>query len=104
MIATKPIDLRARLKEYFDIAFKGEPVIVSRKNNENVVIISEREYNEMQKAKRNAVYLEQLDKSYEQLRQGKTISLTMDELRKMEADGWKPTEEILEFMEQMSNE
>ena len=51
MIATKPVDLRARLKEYFDIAFKGEPVIVSRKNNENVVIISEHEYNEMQKAK-----------------------------------------------------
>ena len=103
MIATKPIDLRARLKEYFDIAFNGEPVIVSRKNNENVVIISEREYNEMQKAKRNAAYLEQLDKSYEQLRQGKTISLSMEELKKMEADGWKPTEEIIEFMEKMSN-
>ena len=104
MIATKPIDLRARLKEYFDIAFKGEPVIVSRKNNENVVIISEHEYNEMQKAKRNADYLEKIDKSYEQLEQSKTISLSMEDLRKMEADGWKPTEEIMEFMEKMSNE
>ena len=104
MIATKPIDLRARLKEYFDIAFRGEPVIVSRKNNENVVIISEREYNEMQKAKRNALYLEKLDECYEQLDQGKTITLSMEELRKMEADGWKPTEEIREFMEKMSNE
>lgn len=104
MIATKPIDLRARLKEYFDIAFKGEPVIVSRKNNENVVIISEREYNEMQKAKRNAAYLEKLDKSHEQLAQGKTISLSVEELRKMEADDWKPTKEIKDFMEKMSHE
>lgn len=104
MIATKPIDLRARLKEYFDIAFGGEPVIVSRKNNENVVIISEREYNEMQKAKRNAAYLEKLDRSHEQLAKEKTISISMDELRKMEADDWKPTKEIKEFMEKMSHE
>lgn len=45
MIATKSVDLRARLKDYLDNAFNGEPVIVSRKNNENVVIVSEREYN-----------------------------------------------------------
>ena len=62
MIATKPIDLRANLKNYLDNAFNGEPVIVSRKNNRNVVIISEREYNEMQKAKRNAEYLEKLQR------------------------------------------
>lgn len=51
MIATKPIDLRARLKDYLDSAFRGEPVIVSRKNNQNVVIVSEREYNELMKEK-----------------------------------------------------
>ena len=45
MIAIKPVDLRARLKDYLDNAFNGEPVIVSRKNNENVVIVLEREYN-----------------------------------------------------------
>lgn len=45
MIATKPIDLRARLNEYLDSAFSGESVVVSRKDNKNVIIVSEREYN-----------------------------------------------------------
>ena len=57
MIATKQVDLRANLKKYFDIAFSGEPDIVSRKQNKNVVVISESEYNELQRAKRNAEYL-----------------------------------------------
>ena len=62
MIATKPIDLRANLKSYLDNAFDGEPVIVSRKNNRNVVIISERDYNDMMKAKQNAEYVEKLQR------------------------------------------
>lgn len=49
MIATKQMDVRANIKKYFDIAFNGEPVIVSRKENKNVVIISEAEYNELEK-------------------------------------------------------
>lgn len=62
MIATKPIDLRANLKNYLDNAFNGEPVIVSQKNNQNVVILSEREYNNLVKAKRNAEYLAKLQR------------------------------------------
>ena len=63
MIATKPMDLRANLKNYLDNAFNGEPVIVSRKNNRNVVIVSEQDYNDMMKAKRNAEYLAMLSQS-----------------------------------------
>lgn len=33
MIATKQMDVRANIKKYFDMAFNGEPVIVSRKEN-----------------------------------------------------------------------
>ena len=66
MIATKQVDLRANLKKYFDIAFSGEPVIVSRKQNKNVVVISESEYNELQRAKRNAEYLKRLNESMAQ--------------------------------------
>ena len=40
------------------MAFDGEPVIVSRKENKNVVIISEAEYNELAKAKKNAEYIQ----------------------------------------------
>lgn len=70
MIATKPVDLRARLKDYLDNAFNGEPVIVSRKNNKNVVILSEREYNELMKAKRNAEYLAKINESVENHEKG----------------------------------
>ena len=47
MIATKQMDLRANIKKYFDLAFNGETIIVSRKENKNVVVISEQEYNEL---------------------------------------------------------
>ena len=71
MIATKQMDLRANIKKYFDLAFNGEAVIVSRKQNRNVVVISEAEYNELQKAKRNAEYLAMLDRGISQLAAGK---------------------------------
>ena len=73
MIATKPIDLRANLKNYLDDAFNGEPVIVSRKNNRNVVIVSEHEYNDMMKAKQNAEYLEKLQRGISALNAGKGV-------------------------------
>jgi antitoxin YefM len=97
MIATKPVDLRARLKEYLDNASNGGPVIVSRKNNRNVVIVSEREYNELMKAKRNAEYMAKIDGSVRNHEKGDTISFTIEELKEMEADDWEPTERILEF-------
>lgn len=84
MIATKQMDIRANIKKYFDLAFDGEPIIVSRKANRNVVVISEKEYNELQKAKRNAEYLQMLDRSYAQLEAGEVVVKTMEELRAME--------------------
>lgn len=71
MIATKPVDLMANLKNYLDNAFNGEPVIVSRKNNQNVVILSESEYNDLIKAKRNAEYLAKLHRGISALNAGK---------------------------------
>ena len=60
-------------------------------------MINETEYNELQKAKRNAEYLAMLDKSEEQFQKGDTITFTLEELKEMEAEDWKPTEKILEF-------
>ena len=82
MIATKQVDIRANIKKYF--AFNGEPVIVSRKENRNVVIISETEYNELAKAKKNAEYLAKLAKADEQIQNGHVITKTMEELLAME--------------------
>ncbi len=84
MIATKQMDVRANIKKYFDIAFNGEPVIVSRKENKNVVIISEAKYNELAKAKKNAEYLEKLNRADEQIKNGQVVTKTIDELLAME--------------------
>ena len=83
MIATKQMDIRANIKKYFDLAFDGEPVIVSRKENRNVVIISETEYNNLQKAKRNAEYLAHLERSFAQLERGEVIVKSMEELERL---------------------
>ena len=58
----------------------------------------------MQKAKRNAEYLAKLDRSAEQLEEGNTISLSLDEMKEMESDDWKPTRKIIDFMEKNKNE
>ena len=104
MIATKQMDVRANIKKYFDMAFDGETVIVSRKENKNVVIISEAEYNELARAKRNEEYLAKLDESLKQGEDEKTISFSMGELREMESDDWKPTQKVLDWMKRMEQE
>ncbi len=104
MLAVKSMDVRDNFKDWCNQVINGETLIVSRPKNENVVIVSEKEYNEMQKAKRNAEYLAKLDRSQEQLDQGKTISFSMEELKDMESDDWQPTQKVKEFMEKMANE
>lgn len=104
MITTKPLDLRSNLKKYMDSAFRGELVVISRPKNENVVMVSEKDYSNLIRAKQNAEYLEHLDCSREQLMKNQTISLSMDDLRDMESDDWKPTQKIKDFMERMNNE
>lgn len=97
MLAVKSVNVRDNFKEWCDRISMGETVVISRPRNQNIYMINEAEYNELQKAKRNAEYLAMLDKSEEQLQQGDTITFTLEELKKMEADDWKPTEKILEF-------
>ncbi|MEN6565553.1 MAG: type II toxin-antitoxin system prevent-host-death family antitoxin [Veillonellales bacterium] len=84
MIAIKAMEMRDKFKRYCDKATSGEVIIVTRKNNDNVVVISEREYNTMMKAARNADYLTMIDKSMSELGKGGFISKSLDELRELE--------------------
>ena len=61
-------------------------MVVPRKENKNVVILSEREYKELEKARNNMAYLAKLDLADEQIRQGKVIVKTMEELEAMAAE------------------
>lgn len=56
MVIAKQMEIRANIKEYFDMAYDGNPIIVPRKGKKNVVIISEDEYNRLNQAKRLAAY------------------------------------------------
>ena len=55
MIA-KQVDVRSNIKKYFDIAYDGEVVFVPRKQNRNIVIMSEEEYNRLSQAARVSAY------------------------------------------------
>ena len=84
MIAVKPTQMRDHFKAICDRVIQGETVIVSRPNNENVVVLSEKDYNAMSKAARNAEYLAMLDRSMEELKSGGFVLKTIDELRTFE--------------------
>ncbi len=100
MLAVKSANIRDNFKEWCDRISLGETVVISRPRNENIYMISEAEYNALQKAKRNAEYLAMIEESEEQFRKGNTISFTIEELREMESEDWKPTEKVLEFERQ----
>ena len=63
MLAVKSMDVRDNFKTLCDKVFNGETLIISRPKNENIVMLSEHEYNDMLKAKKNAEYLTTIDKS-----------------------------------------
>lgn len=46
MLAVKSMDVRDNFKEWCNKVIGGETLVVSRPKNENVVIVSEKEYNE----------------------------------------------------------
>lgn len=76
----KSMDVRENFKALCDRVFHGETLIVSRPKNENVVIMSETEYNEIMRAKRNADYLAMLDKSMAEARSRRIYRKNIDEL------------------------
>ena len=78
------MDVRSNIKTYFDMAYAGEAVFVPRKGNKNVYIISQKEYEEFQKAKRNDEYLSMLNRSINQLNNGDVSVKSLSELRAME--------------------
>jgi len=72
MVATNYTTVRNNLKDYCDLASDGgETIIITRKANKNVVILSLERFNLMEKAIRNSEYLARLDRSFDQLYAGK---------------------------------
>ena len=73
MLAVNYSTIRKNLKDYCDkVTDDYETVIVTRKDEKNVVIISLEEYNDMQKTIKNMKYLTMIDKSMAELESGKS--------------------------------
>ena len=71
MLAVNYSTIRNKLKDYCDQATDNhETVIVTRKGEKNVVLMSLEQYNAIMKATRNAEYLAKIDMSIEQLENG----------------------------------
>lgn len=84
MLAVNYSTIRGNLKTYCDkVSDNNETVIVTRKGEKNVVIISLDEWNALQKAARNAEYLNKLDRSIADIQAGRGVVKTMDELEAM---------------------
>ena len=88
MIAINFSTARGRLKDFCDrVTERGETVIVTRKAERNVGMISEDRFNELGKGERNAAYVGKLERGLEQVRAGLGIVKTMEELEAMAEDG-----------------
>lgn len=71
VVAANYTAVRNNLKSYCDmVTDEGETVIVTRKANRNIVMLSMEQYNALEKAARNAAYLAKLDRSFGQLEAG----------------------------------
>ena len=85
MLAVNYSTIRENLKTYCDrVTDNNETVIVTRKGEKNVVIISLDEWNALQKAARNAEYLGKLDRAVADIKAGRGGTKTIDELEAME--------------------
>lgn len=71
MLAVNYSTMRSNLKDYCDKATDNdETVIVTRKDEKNVVLMSLEKYNQIVKMARNAEYLAMIDRSMAQLAAG----------------------------------
>lgn len=72
MLAVNFSTIRNNLKSYCDEATdNNETVIVTRKDEKNIVIISLEKYNQIMKAAQNADYLAMIDRGIVQLSVGR---------------------------------
>lgn len=84
MLAANYTSLRNNLKDYCDqVCDTRDTLIVTRKSDRNVVMMSLERYNEIEKLINNAQYLAMLEESNRHLREGRVVVKSMDELEAM---------------------
>ena len=71
VITLRTIDLRNNFKRVSDLINSGEKVLIARPHNENLVIMSEKEYNQLDKALHNAEYFARIDDAVKRASEGR---------------------------------
>lgn len=66
MVAVKSTTVKNDFKNICDRVFNGEIFIISRPKDENVVMVSEREFAELERIKKNAEYMAKIDRALSQ--------------------------------------
>ena len=79
MIALRTIDVRNDFKRVSEIVKGGEPVLITRPHNDNLVVLSERDYKELERMRRNIEYSAKLDASIQELSSGNVVLRSIDE-------------------------
>lgn len=89
MIAIKTADVTQDFKNVADRVMRGERVLISRPKNENIVMITEREFNELNKLRQEAskrTLKEVLRETQEQAQINGTSELTLDDINDIIAE------------------
>ncbi len=74
MLAANFTTVRNNFKVFCDkVSDEDEAVLITRKSDKNVVIISLDKYNQLEKDLKNALYLAKLDRGFEQIKSGKGV-------------------------------
>jgi len=77
MIAVRATDLKNDLKKVCQRVTDGDTVVIPRPRNENIILLSEKRYNELE-------YLEKLELARKQSAEGRVVTKTIAELEAME--------------------
>lgn len=84
MLAANYTTLRNHLKEYCDkVCDENETLIITRKEERNVVLMSLEQYTRIEKYLRNIQYLNMLHESDQQVEDGRIIVRSMEDLEAM---------------------
>jgi len=89
MIAVKTLDVTQDFKNIAERIMQGEKVLISRPKNENIVMITETEYNQLNKLRESATtrtLKDVLQETQEQARLNGTSEFTMDDINDIIAE------------------
>ena len=84
MLAANYTTVRNNLKDYCDAVYDNdETLVITRKGEKNIVMISIGKYTMFEKMINNNQYMMVLEKSNKQIREGNVVVKTMEELEDM---------------------